>query len=64
MNEAIAVVRDELLPLCTFVTPNVPESGDVHGVPEAASIEEMHQTLDAMVKLGASGAVEGWTPEK
>ncbi|QHB71768.1 hypothetical protein GQ674_10910 [Stenotrophomonas sp. 364] len=55
MNEAIAVLRDELLPLCTFVTPNVPESGDVLGVAEAASIEEMHQTLDAMVKLGASG---------
>lgn len=46
MNEAIAVLMDELLPRCTIVTPNVPE---------AASIEEMHQTLDAMVKLGASG---------
>lgn len=55
MNEAIAVVRDELRPLCTIVTPNVPESGDVLVVSEAASIEEMHQTLDAMVKLGASG---------
>jgi hydroxymethylpyrimidine/phosphomethylpyrimidine kinase len=55
VNEAIAVLMDELRPLCTIVTPNVPESGDVLGVPEAASIEEMHQTLDAMVKLGASG---------
>jgi len=52
-EDAVAVLRDELLPLCTIVTPNLPEASDLLGVPEAASIEQMHQTLDAMVKLGS-----------
>jgi len=52
-EDAVAVLRDELLPLCTIVTPNLPEASDLLGVPEAASIEQMHHTLDAMVKLGS-----------
>jgi hydroxymethylpyrimidine/phosphomethylpyrimidine kinase len=52
-EDAVAVLRDELLPLCTIVTPNLPEASDLLGVPEAASIEQMHQTLEAMMKLGS-----------
>ncbi|UJW75809.1 bifunctional hydroxymethylpyrimidine kinase/phosphomethylpyrimidine kinase [Rhizobium sp. SL42] len=39
--EAVAVLRDELLPLATLLTPNLPEAAVLLGEPEAARREVM-----------------------
>lgn len=50
--EAVSVVRDKLLPMCTLLTPNLPEAGDLLQKPEPASLQEMQSTLSELCLLG------------
>lgn len=50
--EAVSIVRDKLLPMCTLLTPNLPEAGDLLHKPEPASLQEMHSTLSELCLLG------------
>lgn len=50
--EAVSVLRDKLLPLCTVLTPNLPEAGDLLQKPEPASLADMHAYLHELCLLG------------
>ena len=55
-EEAVAALRERLVPLATLITPNLPEGADLLGVPEPADEDAMRSMLDALAALGA-GAV-------
>lgn len=55
-NEAVEVLRTELIPLASLITPNLPEAAVLTGLPEPDSIESMYAMMDALIALGA-GAV-------
>ena len=49
--DAVAALRDELMPLCDLVTPNLPEAADLLGVPEARGEDEMGGQLRDLARL-------------
>jgi hydroxymethylpyrimidine/phosphomethylpyrimidine kinase len=51
--EAVAALRDELLPLATLVTPNLPEAGALLEVASAVDEDEMVRQGEALRGLGA-----------
>jgi hydroxymethylpyrimidine/phosphomethylpyrimidine kinase len=53
--DAVASLRDRLLPLATLVTPNLPEAAALAGV-RVASREDMRRAAEAILRLGP-GAV-------
>jgi hydroxymethylpyrimidine/phosphomethylpyrimidine kinase len=56
-NDAIAVVRDELVPLCTVVTPNLDEAGLLLSE-RVSSLAQMRRAAERLVHdLGAKAAV-------
>ena len=52
MPDAVAVVRDELVPLATVITPNLPEAGMLVGGAAPRTVEEMRGALGALWGLG------------
>lgn len=54
--EAVAVIRDELLPRATLVTPNLPEAAALTGLP-VASEAEMVRAGYALLDAGARAAL-------
>lgn len=54
-NDAIAVVRDELLPLCTVVTPNLDEAGLLLGE-RVGSLTDMRRAAKRLVDEFGAGA--------
>lgn len=54
-SDAVSVVRDRLIPLCTLITPNLLEAGDLLNSPHPTSLEEMRTALEALHQLGS-----GW----
>lgn len=55
-DEAVAALRERLLPLATVVTPNLPEAGVLLGEAEATGLEAMYGVAERLQGLGA-GAV-------
>ena len=55
-EEAVAALRERLVPLATLITPNLPEGADLLGAPEPADEAAMRNMLDALAALGP-GAV-------
>lgn len=56
-EDAIAVLRDELLPLATLITPNLPEAAALLGVEEARDEAGMVQQGLALRGLGAQAVL-------
>jgi hydroxymethylpyrimidine/phosphomethylpyrimidine kinase len=54
--EAIAMMRDIMLPLATVVTPNLREASILAGV-EVSSIEQMREAARVIVEMGARAAL-------
>lgn len=50
--EAVAAMRDSLLPLATVLTPNLPEAADLLAQPEARDRAEMEAQAKALLALG------------
>lgn len=50
--DAIAVLRDELLPLTTLLTPNLPEAANLLGATTATTRDEMAAQAIALCRLG------------
>jgi len=53
-DDAIAALLDDLLPLCTLVTPNVPELERLTGLP-AGTEEERRRAAEALAGRSAAG---------
>lgn len=51
--DAVAALRDELLPLADLITPNLPEAAALLGVAAATNEDEMEQQAQALRALGA-----------
>ncbi|MDD2868354.1 bifunctional hydroxymethylpyrimidine kinase/phosphomethylpyrimidine kinase [Neomegalonema sp.] len=56
-EEAVAALREELLPLATLLTPNLPEAARLLGVEEARSLEEREAQGEALRALGPRWAL-------
>ncbi len=52
--DAVAAVRDRLLPLASVITPNLPEAGDLLGEQEAADVAGMRAAAEGLHGLGAA----------
>lgn len=50
--EAVAALRDELLPLATVATPNLPEAGDLLGIDTPSNPDAMREAATALQRLG------------
>jgi hydroxymethylpyrimidine/phosphomethylpyrimidine kinase len=57
--DAVAHLRDALLPYVDLITPNLPEAADLLGAAEARTEDEMREQLDALVQLGPAVLLKG-----
>ncbi|GAB3496839.1 bifunctional hydroxymethylpyrimidine kinase/phosphomethylpyrimidine kinase [Flexivirga lutea] len=57
--DAVAALRDELVPLADLITPNLPEAADLLGVAEATSVCEMDRQLRALAQLTSGVLLKG-----
>jgi hydroxymethylpyrimidine/phosphomethylpyrimidine kinase len=55
--DAVAALRERLLPLATVVTPNLPEAGDLLARPVTDRPEEMREAARALAALGAGSVL-------
>lgn len=58
-HDAVAALREVLLPLCHLVTPNLPEAADLLGEPEARDEEQMTGQLERLAALGPGVLLKG-----
>ena len=56
---AVAVLRDELLPLVDLMTPNLPEAAQLLGENEATNAEEMVDQLERLHRLCKGVLIKG-----
>ena len=52
-DDAVSALREQLIPLATVLTPNLPEAARLLGRPPAATPEEMREQGEALRALGA-----------
>ncbi|HZD99330.1 MAG TPA: bifunctional hydroxymethylpyrimidine kinase/phosphomethylpyrimidine kinase, partial [Micromonosporaceae bacterium] len=57
--DAVARLRDVLLPHVDLITPNLPEAADLLGVPEAHDEAAMREQLDELRKLAPGVLLKG-----
>jgi hydroxymethylpyrimidine/phosphomethylpyrimidine kinase len=50
--DAVGVLRDELLPMATLLTPNLPEAAHLLDQPTATTVEQMEAQGRALIELG------------
>ena len=55
--DAVQAMRDELLPLATVVTPNLPEAGDLIGREVSEAPDDMRAAARALTAMGAKFAL-------
>ncbi|MEP2640727.1 bifunctional hydroxymethylpyrimidine kinase/phosphomethylpyrimidine kinase [Roseobacter sp.] len=55
--DAIAALRDRLLPRASVITPNLPEAADLLGTPEATDTDMMQHQARALCRLGAQAVL-------
>jgi hydroxymethylpyrimidine kinase/phosphomethylpyrimidine kinase len=55
--EAIAALRNVLLPTATVLTPNMPEAGKLLDRPAPTTVAEMREAASALVALGATSVL-------
>ena len=55
-EEAIATIRNELIPLAKVVTPNIPEAEDLTGR-SIESDDDVHRAAEAIIGMGAKSVV-------
>lgn len=56
-EDAVMVVREELLPLATIVTPNLPEAGELLGAAPPTDAGGMREAAEALVAIGAKAVL-------
>jgi hydroxymethylpyrimidine/phosphomethylpyrimidine kinase len=56
-DEAVSAIRDQLAPLASVLTPNLPEAAVLTGRPEPRSVAEMRELLPALLALGSRAIV-------
>ncbi len=56
-QDAIQTLRQQLLPIATIVTPNLPEAALLTGRPLAASKHEIIEQAEAILKVGAKAVL-------
>jgi hydroxymethylpyrimidine/phosphomethylpyrimidine kinase len=52
-DDAVAAIRDHLVPLAEVITPNLPEAGVLIGETAPDTLESMRQTIRALHQLGS-----------
>ena len=57
--DAVAALREKLIPLADLITPNLPEAADLLGVEEAASVCDMARQANALAELAAGVLLKG-----
>lgn len=57
--DAVRALREDLLPVCDLVTPNLPEAADLLGEEEAADEAEMHAQLERLTELTRGALLKG-----
>lgn len=62
-DEAVAVLREELLPLATLITPNIPEAVRLSGI-AIETVDDMERAGLAIAKNGTAVLVKGGHMEK
>lgn len=55
--DAIEAVKNLLVPRASVLTPNLPEAGELLGMPGPSSIEDMEASADALLRLGAGSVL-------
>jgi hydroxymethylpyrimidine/phosphomethylpyrimidine kinase len=56
-EDAVAALREELVPLADLLTPNLPEAARLLGAPVAADEVAMARQAEALLKLGCKAVV-------
>ncbi|MBY4678844.1 bifunctional hydroxymethylpyrimidine kinase/phosphomethylpyrimidine kinase [Marinobacterium arenosum] len=56
-QSAVEVLKSELLPQATLLTPNLPEAAVLLGCDESGSLAEMHQQVRALHALGSQAVL-------
>lgn len=56
-EEAIKALKEDLLPIATVITPNLPEAAKILGVAEMTTVEQMEEAASALHKLGPTYVV-------
>lgn len=57
--DAVAALRERLIPLVHLITPNLPEAADLLGLPEAGDEEQMRKHLAALLEFGPAVLLKG-----
>jgi hydroxymethylpyrimidine/phosphomethylpyrimidine kinase len=55
--DAVAAIRDELIPLAEVITPNLPEAAALLGRPEAADVAAMRTMATELLALGSAAVL-------